>query len=372
MDGFRCTDCGKSFAVSPKEQKWYRDKGWELPKRCKSCREQRRILRERKEQERLLSMCGHVELNAVKCEDPRRALYVIGNGFDLSHGVKSQYWNFRNFLRKKNTFLLDTLEIWIDRDDLWGDFEAGLAHINGSIMCETLGDWMEDFDAYDPDGTVADILLAAEAAANPMHEIADELPEQFRRWVNTLQPGSSVLPFQQLLAKDSRFLCFNYTEFLETLYGVPQKNILYIHGCRTKRNQSLILGHAEGAGEYGVALSERLSWCANTKDPQKLFDAQSILADQLVEMDDAIEKKTRSIIQENVGFFRAQQDLTDIVVIGHSLSPVDWPYFETLKHYIAGEPVWHISWHGPDDLSRICIFAKGLNINFGKIELFKL
>jgi hypothetical protein len=35
----KCKDCGAEFEVTTGEQDWYAKKGWELPKRCKGCRE---------------------------------------------------------------------------------------------------------------------------------------------------------------------------------------------------------------------------------------------------------------------------------------------------------------------------------------------
>ena len=40
-------------------------------------------------------------------------LYIIGNGFDLMHGVKSSYYNFRDFLKKRNPELKVQLESYI-------------------------------------------------------------------------------------------------------------------------------------------------------------------------------------------------------------------------------------------------------------------
>lgn len=43
-----CKDCGAEFELSVGEQTWYANKGWELPKRCKSCREAARKQKETK------------------------------------------------------------------------------------------------------------------------------------------------------------------------------------------------------------------------------------------------------------------------------------------------------------------------------------
>ncbi|MBR4858016.1 MAG: zinc-ribbon domain containing protein [Clostridia bacterium] len=34
-----CKDCGRSFWFSAKSQEYYQSKGWQPPKRCKSCRD---------------------------------------------------------------------------------------------------------------------------------------------------------------------------------------------------------------------------------------------------------------------------------------------------------------------------------------------
>ena len=34
-----CKDCGVTFDITPGEQTFYVDRGWDLPKRCKCCRQ---------------------------------------------------------------------------------------------------------------------------------------------------------------------------------------------------------------------------------------------------------------------------------------------------------------------------------------------
>ena len=50
-----------------------------------------------------------------------------------------------------------------------------------------------------------------------------------------------------------KVLCFNYTEFVEQLYGIPEENVCYIHGCRRKKKgrprERLVLGHMPGASD---------------------------------------------------------------------------------------------------------------------------
>ena len=38
----KCQDCGEVFDFTEKEQKFYEEKGFFPPKRCKSCRDERK------------------------------------------------------------------------------------------------------------------------------------------------------------------------------------------------------------------------------------------------------------------------------------------------------------------------------------------
>lgn len=37
-------------------------------------------------------------------------LYIIGNGFDLNHGMKTSYWNYREFLAQKHSTIIREYE----------------------------------------------------------------------------------------------------------------------------------------------------------------------------------------------------------------------------------------------------------------------
>lgn len=38
----KCKECGETFVLTVDDQKWYKNKGFTEPKRCKSCRALRR------------------------------------------------------------------------------------------------------------------------------------------------------------------------------------------------------------------------------------------------------------------------------------------------------------------------------------------
>ena len=49
------------------------------------------------------------------------SLYVIGNGFDMLHGVRSSYYDFSRTLGKRSTVRF-YLEKYLKTDDLWAVF----------------------------------------------------------------------------------------------------------------------------------------------------------------------------------------------------------------------------------------------------------
>src|SRR5262245_11913742 len=41
-ESFKCIQCGRNFILSYSEQRYYRERGWNLPRRCDACRAERR------------------------------------------------------------------------------------------------------------------------------------------------------------------------------------------------------------------------------------------------------------------------------------------------------------------------------------------
>ncbi len=190
-----------------------------------------------------------IEKKELSLIDPNNSLSIIGNGFDLMHGVPSSYYNFRDCMGRNNE-LRNALELYIKKDDLWADFEESLAYLDDEAMLGTVNDWMDSLDVkdqYDDDFSATDFFMAAEAAIGPAQTIMKELQKQFRKWVFTLKTSNSTKPLEDILSKQFRFINFNYTEFLETIYGITKKNIWYIHGDRRDKNKELILGHVPEA-----------------------------------------------------------------------------------------------------------------------------
>lgn len=104
-------------------------------------------------------------------------LYIIGNGFDLHHGIASSYRNFENHVKNNNAKLYSNLRLYFNYDYLWSNFEAALAEIDvRSIQIES-----KDFiDNLNPDVLRRRGWYAyAEAVEDRIELITIELQNEF-------------------------------------------------------------------------------------------------------------------------------------------------------------------------------------------------
>lgn len=264
--------------------------------------------------------------------------------------------NFRDSLGKNNS-LRDDLELTLTAEDIWADFENALGILNLDLMGsrDTIDMWLDDFGFYDDeDGGAAEFYMAVEAAAAPIANLVSNLQLTFRRWINHLEIGTDDRPLTGLIHTQGKVLDFNYTEFVETLYGV--KDVCYIHGSRKKKGR-LILGHKPGAtgNLYERSIKPR-------SYRQVAIDvARNNVLGLIGQYDKDLTKNSQEIIKDHQDFFDGLACVEQIVVIGHSFSPVDWDYFAEVKKK-AENAHWFFGVFGLNDLHNMVELITRLRI----------
>ena len=386
-----CSKCNCQFLFRPSEQTYRNGK----PSLCPNCYRKKRDeqkkkkekldaekRRREKELERIqfderLKPWQVVALDDIHPENDN-VLYILGNGFDLMHAVPSSYYAFRDTLGKRSD-LRFMLETYLTPEDIWADFEDALAHFDVEGMgSEFIVDsWLDVFNAYDEDALAADYYSAIEAAANPMTTISNELPRRFRRWVDSLSVGTADRPLKGIF-RNGKVLCFNYTEFVETMYGIPNSNVCYIHGCRKNKKgrpqEDLILGHMPGASDASYDISDRYAPKLSDDRKRYLLDsAQDDVFRLIAESDHSLTKDTHSIIAAHENFFSKLSDIENITVIGHSLSPVDRDYFAKIVSSIHNieHARWFFGCRGLRNLDNIDQTLTALGIDRSNVFIFR-
>ena len=326
-------------------------------------------------------------------------------------------YNFADFLKcNGGKRLEETLELYLIAADLWGDFEGNLAHLNREILIESVGNMLDllpdTLDEDDDNFSYADYYASIDIACQPIDEIEYDLPKYFRKWVLTLKCVTKASNFlKKLFAYNSHFLTFNYTEFLESVYGIPKENILYIHGSRKDKVQ-LILGHGENPDanfdewyernkQRFTVHKHRYATKKNKKGkiihfrrPETMtelayFDMEPEKGNYRSAMhyyaiDTAVErienyfeesrKNTSAIIKQNKSYFKSLSNIQTIVTLGHSLLPVDYPYFQEIitENKNASGLNWFISFYNDADIQRIERFVELMGIYEANVALFRM
>lgn len=389
-----CANCGSSFIYRCGTAEFQVNRN-RVPRYCYACSKTYRLMRQseleiresqvwqqQKEKEHQFFLQEISKWNLVPfdqvCPSSERVLYIIGNGFDLMHLVKSSYYAFRDSLGRKST-LRYMLESFLLADDIWADFENALATFNMKVMSspDIIDMWLDSFDAYDEEAGAAEFYMAVEACANPICSVYEELQERLRAWVDKLTVGTEDLPLRHMF-RNGKVLNFNYTEFVETLYNVPHDHVCYIHGCRRrvkgKPKEKLIIGHKPGASDSFLEVDYKHYERRNKSFRGAMINAaQDAVIDVVANADEELTKRCANIIASHQGFFKELKDIKEIIVIGHSLSPVDWEYFEEVAASVSDKHAvhWYFGCHGIRDLKNLEKLLVRLEIQRESVEIFR-
>ena len=80
------------------------------------------------------------------------------------------------------------------------------------------------------------------------------------------------------------------------------------------------------------------------------------------EYDEDLTKDSQLIIQNNRDFFDGLDRIDQVIVIGHSVSLVDWDYFKEVAKVVSGAK-WYFGCHGLNDLRNIKSLISELSIS---------
>ncbi len=307
-------------------------------------------------------------------------LYVIGNGFDLFHGFKTNYKAFKLYLDDNYPELLELMSefYYIDDDSiLWFEFEKGLATFDESELVDLIGENMPNYGSDDfRDGDYGDAEWAVNQKLEPLKR---DLQEAFNDWIHSLDLPANYNGNKIKFDDASVFLTFNYTDVLERIYGINRKTITYIHN-RVNEDRDLIFGHSWNPNDYSDGRNPKMPDGLTPEEQQHWMEAQNdtheFSSDIAFEAIDSffatIYKNADEVIKSNPGFFRNIRGVDKIHIYGHSLSEVDIKYFEKILSIVGPETEWTISYYSASDEARIDNFQRHLQIPPHKLNKIRL
>ena len=274
-------------------------------------------------------------------------LYIIGNGFDLHHQMPTKFSDFRTFARKTAPELHRAVDDYLPVNDDWSDLEDALAALDVDTVIENLIGFRPSYAADDwRDSGHHDFQFEVDRV---VRQLSMELRSVFARWVRQVEvPDLANMPQVHRLTSIDRsasFLTFNYTSTLADLYGVPLERTLHIHGASSDDDQELILGHG-----WNPAMRKSLNDRPDIED----LDTRMIEAHQILDQYfSATFKPSQQLIAQHQEFFKALDAVTQVTVLGHSLSDVDVEYFRALLAVPAvASASWTIAYRNNGDAAE--------------------
>lgn len=276
-----------------------------------------------------------------------KKLIVIGNGFDKAHGLETGYENFKAYLQSEHYDFYHSITKYIDAENLWYSFEDALGTLDSDTLQESNYCYLTGYSDEDwRDNANHDYQYEIQMELSFASHISSYLCEWIKSINTHISPKSHIIIFDD----NCIFLSFNYTDTLETVYGISEDRILYIHG-KAMRGDPLIVGHHDAdlfCGDSNPSPNKWAQYHDDYLDDIREIEARKIIKSYFQET----YKDTGYIIRNNRNFFDSLCDVDEVWIIGHSMSHIDFDYFAEIKKQVSRSCKWNITCHDLSDRER--------------------
>lgn len=297
----------------------------------------------------------------------KRKLFIIGNGFDLYHDLRSSYRDFRDYLTSESRIdLVEFFDSHFNIMDLPAEYtkiHEGLEDQPNSVafgkkLASNFGKILS-LDTW----SFLEASLGCLGGVNDGDEyetvtFSTDIRDLFNKWLSDKIAGCVSDVKQKLkLSPEDLYLNFNYTAILEQIYNISESNVCHIHG---KIGEGVEFGHINYQ-----AMQESLQTIDPPQVDQNVLnlipDAQKILNAQAAKLNSNhflhdyyknTLKDVKKIETAHSQFWDSLLDIDEVYVLGHSLGFVDQVYFQKIKEKLPNA-TWIISYHNEKAKSDI-------------------
>ena len=308
-----------------------------------------------------------------------KKLYIIGNGFDLHHYLRTSYYDFAIYLKDNHRHLYDTLEKYISYPtsdkDLWAKFEENLANLDAGEILSANSNYLPD--CASDEFRDRDRFAFPDTMQKFYEMLTEGLFSDFTEFIRQVEFPINSYSRKIVVDKSATFLTFNYTETLENLYGIDRNNIVYIHNSAFKTD-NVVLGH----GIDPETFEEKLPEPPDDIEPEQLEDWYTSNIGYDYSYDEGKKNlmqyfkdtftPTTEIIGKHLDFFNKLVNVEEVIVFGHSMSPVDLPYFYQIVQSVSKGVKWTVSYYNADEHKRHLNTLTNLDIDHKNVILIQL
>lgn len=271
--------------------------------------------------------------------------FLIGNGFDLAHGLKTQFSDFFRYEVINNPSTISCFDDFYDMgtEEIWGNFEDNIGRIDYEMFMAFMGSIYNEKDDHDL------TVYAEEVDFEHLLCDYDEMTKDLISWTKKLRMPNR----KYSLSSDDLYLSFNYTYVLENVYKIKKSNILHIHGEGNKNN--LIVGYDNIDIKKVLSGADRGIY---TGDFPYEYDGFCLLREFLCRF----HKDTNDIILKNKAFIDRFVNCEEIYIIGLSFSKTDINYLKYVLKKMDKSTKIYVSYFNKRDRARISWFIRKNNL----------
>ena len=297
---------------------------------------------------------------------PFKRLYIIGNGFDLHHDIRSSYYAFHDWLNRNGysdeyeveSFFVNEQGLPID---LWSSFEANLACFNYNAFARHVtSENPPDVTSEHFERTLSDAKCEVE---NQLTDWGRNIRHGLIRWASQL---NSPNPKKKIKMDETNayFITFNYTKTLEELYNVPAESILHIHGEIGREDSELLLGHGGMPQQIQFAKDLTEDDYADANEVMAGEDAANSAFMEFIKWQKPVDR----LLNQYNSYFMALSNVEEVFVFGYSFSYIDQPYIDRVASIISPTAKWIVSFHANGDVDRCKSSLGNKDISFVRLS----
>lgn len=347
-------------------------------------------------------------------------LWIIGNGFDLYHGLKTSYYDYKEFLCKKNTCkrqdpIYQEHRDWIPQKlcpcccrtdevnvqdghvcpvrrynnlprgkkrmdfELWQDLEEGFSVDFGKLVARIgVGEGENPNPSGEPLSAIkihGELDFANVFTGKWLCEWLGEVEEKLFEAKKKFDPEKllDVKPGDVIVT-------FNYTRTPQEFYDVPDNDVCYIHGSHKNAKQAVDgLDSVDRSGEGRVVHQNLVFGSPDSTVDSFLVAVECFCKEHNVpEVEKKyLQEKCTSLINQFCKKYDGGLDelvkllerirckylmLDEVVVAGHSLGRIDMPYFDRLATEFASKK-WRFVYHSDKDITTARSFCEAKHLD---------
>lgn len=292
-------------------------------------------------------------------------LVICGNGFDLHHGLKTGYWNYRDYLLSGYGQAVKDYEFLTKQlvgTPAWNDVEASL-EINFSEYIERLVHHYE---------IASDMSLAA-YYEEELRFLFSFTGEYFARWLENVDFTVAKPDVALGISRSDLYVTFNYTDTLQRVYNIPEDRILYIHGKLKDIDPSAFgIGDLFPSGatpetaealdpvvhgdelandmvHYAIQFGADAKKVTEMYTParRKYYKPGNPYFSLVSRIDDIVSATTKDVRSnfDKLRWFFYGQSIDEVVIMGHSITEPDIAYYSEVLVPFLKHSKWTVMRH---------------------------